>query len=421
MKHQYIIYLMGFYCFLIVVPLSHAQTVNTGDLTISPETIFSTVSDFDNTSTGSFINDGDVYVYANWNNDGVVDFMGDTGLTRYIGDNIQTLSGSQFCYLYNALFDNASSQLAFNLSGAISIANESDFEMGIVDNDNYGGTFQFEIDADHNYTSDDSHVDGPVVKVGDDAFIYPIGDRGYYRFAGISSPDVESHIFTGKYFFEETNTSYPVTNMGSNLVLVDNAEHWTIEPILSYTKDVMVTLSWSDLTTPTEILAEPLDALRIARWDDALQLWVDEGGVVDVDNQTVTTAVDAYGVFTLARINEGEVLPCELTIYNLVTPNGDGYNDFFNIEQAVDDTTCANNMNVKIFNRWGTLVYEASSYDEITTSKFYGYSDGNVTISRNRKLPTGTYFYILTFDYELDNTNKRNFKKAGYLYINGND
>lgn len=407
-------------CLVSLIVTGNAQTVNTGDLVVSPGTILSTVSDFDNTPTGALINDGEFYVYANWNNDGMIDFLGDTGITNFIGFAVQRIAGTNISYLYDVLFINASAQPAFELSGDLSITNQSTFSDGIVDNDNFGGTIIFEQNADHNQTSDQSHVDGPVVKVGDQGFRYPIGDSQYYRFAEISAPGFASDEFTGKYFFEDTNTNYPTNSIadGSHLILIDNAEHWTIERTAG-NNDVLVTLSWDEATTPAEILAAPTDAIHIARWDEDLNVWVDEGGVVNESEKIVTTAVNKYGVFTLARIDDSEVLPCALTIKNLVTPNNDNINDYFEVEQAVNSAACARNMKVTIFNRWGVKVYEEENYDT-TNSKFGGFSDGRATINRNEKLPSGTYFYILTFDYDANNSETKTYKKAGYLYINDN-
>ena len=401
---------------LLIAPFfGLSQTVNTGQVVITSGTIFSTVADFNNTATGSFVNDGDAYIYGNWNNDGVVDFLEPTGLTRYVGENTQLISGSEYSYLYNALFNNASAQPAFNLSGAISVANESAYRLGIVDNDNFGGTFQFEQDAYHVFTSNDSHVDGAVEKVGDNPFEYPIGDAGYFRFAGISDPDTTTEVFSGKYFFESTNTNYPVDNVRDGITLIDGAEHWTIENT-SATSEVLVTLSWNTNTTPSDILEAPYEAIHIVRWDAAQQLWVDEGGVVDATAQTVTTAVSDYGIFTLARVTE-RILPCVLTVVDLMTPNGDGINDFFEVSQPVNNSSCAQNIKVMIFNRWGAKVYEGENYDT-TSTPFEGYLEVKRTINKGEKLPTGTYFYILTFNYQ-NNGSTNQHKKAGYLYING--
>ncbi|MDN3664355.1 hypothetical protein QWY92_02910 [Algibacter miyuki] len=61
-----------------------SQTSNTGVLTVSEGTVFSTVKRFDNQTSGTFYNDGDAYIYSHFNNEGIVDFYGTTGLTRFI-------------------------------------------------------------------------------------------------------------------------------------------------------------------------------------------------------------------------------------------------------------------------------------------------------------------------------------------------
>ena len=102
---------------------------------------------------------------------------------------------------------------------------------------------------------------------------------------------------------------------------------------------------------------------------------------------------------------------CLPEIYNAISPNGDGLNDTFTIG-GID---CYPNNNLRIYNRYGVLVYEKQGYDNVT-NPFEGFSDGRATLKRGDKLPTGTYFY--TLEYNDDNKNK--VEKAGYLYINNN-
>ena len=107
------------------------------------------------------------------------------------------------------------------------------------------------------------------------------------------------------------------------------------------------------------------------------------------------------------------VLPATFEIYNGITPNGDNMNDFFWIKGIHDYP----NNNVKIFNRWGILVYETDGYgqgDDDSINTFNGTSEGRVTVQEDKNLPTGTYFYILTFQGE--NPGKDSYR--GYLYIN---
>ena len=89
---------------------------------------------------------------------------------------------------------------------------------------------------------------------------------------------------------------------------------------------------------------------------------------------------------------------------------------FFN---AVSDTTGFSiegveafpNNTLKIYNRWGVKVFEASNYDN-EGELFMGRSNGRVTISESELLPVGTYYYV--FEAE---TNSGTRSKISFLYI----
>jgi gliding motility-associated-like protein len=74
-----------------------------------------------------------------------------------------------------------------------------------------------------------------------------------------------------------------------------------------------------------------------------------------------------------------------ITIYNLITPNGDGKNDYFYIENLQENTYA-----LKIYNRWGNLVYSNDNYNNVWDAE---------------PLDDGLYYYSLTH-YK----NSKNFK-----------
>ena len=96
-----------------------------------------------------------------------------------------------------------------------------------------------------------------------------------------------------------------------------------------------------------------------------------------------------------------------LTIYNGVSSNSDGKNDGFTIEgiEAYPKNT------LKIFNRWGVLVYQKEGYTN--SDPFTGYSNGRSTIESGKKLPQGTYYYILEYQDSVGQTHNHN----GWLYL----
>ncbi len=393
---------------ILEVSPGRAQTVNTGLVQVQPGTIFATVGAFDNKPSGTFVNDGEVFVYNHFNNDGSVNFTtGLQGYTRFLGNVVQQLSGSNPSYFYDALFDNPSSNTAsFEVSGEISIDNEADFNKGILNDDDFGGLVIFQNNANHINTSDLSHVDGPVRKDGNTAFEYPIGDGGYYRFAGISAPDQASDMFTAKYFYLNPDPLYPLANKASALItFIDDQEYWSITPS-NPGSPVLITLSWDEYTTtPSQILPGTYQTIHIVRWDPAQNMWIDEGGVVDEFNKTVTTPVkmSSYGIFTLATYN---IAP-EVAVSQGFTPNSDGYNDVLKI----DGLEMYPNSKMTIFNRWGVLVYESNNYQ----NDWDGRSQSSLNVGGDQ-LPEGTYYYLLELGGDASSANYGKIYK-GYFYL----
>ena len=112
----------------------------------------------------------------------------------------------------------------------------------------------------------------------------------------------------------------------------------------------------------------------------------------------------------------GIVLACgSIVVHNAFSPNGDGINEKFVIDN-IDDTVCYPDNSIEIYNRWGVLVYETKGYNN-TSNAFEGISAGRSTIKEANGLPIGTYFYILNYT-SIDNTGKTiTNKKDGYLYL----
>ena len=87
----------------------------------------------------------------------------------------------------------------------------------------------------------------------------------------------------------------------------------------------------------------------------------------------------------------------DVNISKLVTPNGDLKNQSFNVAFVMNPNVDARNscdiiVTVKIFNRWGTKVFESRDYK----NDWMGTSGG--VIGAAEVLPTGTYYYVVTLE-----------------------
>ena len=76
---------------------------------------------------------------------------------------------------------------------------------------------------------------------------------------------------------------------------------------------------------------------------------------------------------------------------NAFSPNGDGFNDTWKMEGF----KLFNTVSVKIFNRWGQLVFESSDPN----------AEWDGTNKKGKDLPVGTYYYII--DYSTDSYSKK--------------
>lgn len=94
-----------------------------------------------------------------------------------------------------------------------------------------------------------------------------------------------------------------------------------------------------------------------------------------------------------------------LFVPNAFSPNGDGINDYFEIVGIGG----YERVKLKIFNRWGNLVYESGNYGPAGDGFWDGQSSRGVRTG-NGQMPTGTYYYTLDLG-------RGNEKLSGFIYL----
>jgi len=401
--------------FLLTTTFVFGQQVNHSNIAYNNLGIMSVMDDFFiEAGPHTYLQNGDLWLYSDFTNNKLLahDPSNSVSMMRFKGNEQQIVSGTGETHVYDLQIDNnTSTDDAVELDADILVNNNAEFLDGIVGADDATfGTLTFNPLATTSMTSDDSYVDGPVKKIGNTAFTFPIGDDNgslyQYRPASISAPSAITDEFVGQYFFANSNGQYPHASKDETLTVINDQEYWNIERVAG-NSPVSVTLSWDADTTPQSLIATPSD-LTIAHWNGSR--WVDQKTtasniVVDAAAKTVTAVTPTeYGIFTLATSNNSS----GIEIFNLITPNGDGVNDRFYIsglDSQIDVT-------VKIFNRWDILLYEQTSYGK-NDKYFEGFSEGRGTISKGNRLPTGTYYYLINYK----DTNGREQTLTGYLYI----
>ncbi len=139
----------------------------------------------------------------------------------------------------------------------------------------------------------------------------------------------------------------------------------------------------------------------------------DEGAVFSNLNETYTSVtVPKHGLYTFkyescdtfSLVTVG--FECPLEFSNTITPNGDGNNDYFLINNL--NPEIYSNSVLTIYNRWGTIVY---------TKVDYGLNEqwwNGKTTTGNININDGVYYYVLEI---FNNTIKQKEEYSGELHI----
>ncbi len=84
----------------------------------------------------------------------------------------------------------------------------------------------------------------------------------------------------------------------------------------------------------------------------------------------------------------------DFTISKALTPNGDEFNEFFKVTAVKD---CKFKIDVKIFNRYGAIVFQNEDYQNDWSADSHSSSIGGAN-----QLPNGTYYYVIVVTGEFD-------------------
>jgi hypothetical protein len=194
--------------------------------------------------------------------------------------------------------------------------------------------------------SDSSFVLGPVSKIGNDVFTFPIGTNdSLYAPLRISAPSLVTDKFVAEYIHTNPDPTYNVSSKDASIINVSTCEYWTLQRT-SGSSNVSVVLSW---TYSRSCRVNVPGELVVARWDGSK--WRNNGNSAITGNASAGTisslgTATTFIAFTLGSTTGNNPLPIELiefdaTLKNKVvdlkwTTASEKENDYFTLERTRD-------------------------------------------------------------------------------------
>ncbi len=322
-----------------------ALTIESG-LTMTVEGDFSHETNFLNWPTivsATIDNDGTIDLKGSWNNNTWGDpvFINTNGIgeVQFTGTDIQYIGLSGITDFENLTINNSSAS-GIQLDILINVLTHLELTDGIV-NGTFSNVVIIADGATSSPGSPDSFVDGPVRKIGNDKFVFPIGDGTVWARLAIDNTASSNNNteFTAEYWHEP----FFDQSFDGSLTGVSSEEYWTVSRVLN-DDDVPITLYWEDATRSD---IEPGPSLVVARYDGTD--WTSEGQS-DIDNgdpgNVTSDVVTDFTNLTFTFGTRDAPLPVEL-LFLTASVQSTGIlvewatitevnNDFFTVERSPD-------------------------------------------------------------------------------------
>ena len=179
-------------------------------------------------------------------------------LVRFNGNSTQIIGGSS-SITFNKLQNDNSSLGGIELHTDVQVLTKLELVRGVIFS-SVDNIISILDNAEADEGAAGSYVDGPMQKIGDDAFVFPIGDNGKWARAAISAPSDAATVFTAEYKRQEYAN---VVSLDEPLKKVSKLEYWMLDRAVT-TSAVEVTLYWQN-NAESEI--NNCQDLQLAHWN----------------------------------------------------------------------------------------------------------------------------------------------------------
>lgn len=300
------------------------------------------------------------------------------------GTNAQSINGSTISNFNNLTINNTSSS-GISLLSPITINGI----LTLTDGNIYTSTINsITLNSTGSSTSgsENSYVDGPFTKIGNTAFIFPIGNNSKWRRIGISNL-TGTETYTASYAwssYSNTSSYNPEINpLGS----VSRKEYWSLNKLGGAQANVQ--LFWENATQSS---ISDCATLKIAYRDNTNSYWekannsdniTTSGSCSGTNSGTISTTIPLtdFGIFTFGS-SEFVSLPISLTSFNIIQKENaveikwetisEKNNDYFIVEKTKDGINYEFVSKIKAAgNHNGILHYETEDFRPYDGLSYY--------------------------------------------------
>jgi hypothetical protein len=269
-------------------------------------------------------NNHNISLGGNWNNLGTIN-IGTSKITLD-GTSNQTIVSPSTATYFNELEINKPSG-RFYTGNSIVVPTLLTLTKGVIvtTSTKY---LQFADNGTTSGGSDSAYVDGPVKKVGNDLFTFPLGDTtlttGAYHPLSITAPTLSTDSFTGEYFAtpQTAGDSLQIDSVQS----ISSCEYYTLQRNGATTSIVVPTISWNTNSCGIYDNEDPL----LAGWDgsrwvdlgiDTIQYSAGFGSLKGAQGLNITTLIMTIGSSFLAAKTSDFILKKKLDAGYYTLPN----------------------------------------------------------------------------------------------------
>ena len=358
--------------------------------------------DVTNESGSSFQIDGQLNIKGNWTNNATASVAlagATTGTVEFQGSAAQTIGGTSSTIFEGLTVNNAA---GVNLSTNQEVNTQLTFSGGKLITSS-ANLLTLNDNATSSAGSATSFVDGPMRKIGNDAFVFPLGDGTRWARLGITAPTTITTQYTAQYFANNPTTDGYNSASRIGLTNVSIIEYWTLDQAVN-DDDVQVTLYWEDNDFSQILDCDGVpDDLRLAHWNGtAWEMNIDgvvlTGTCTGGSSGTMQSSASqpTYSPFTFGSKTGSNPLPIELLFFD-AQMNGkvvdifwststEINNDYFTVERSPDAVVFSELAKVKgAGNSSQTLHYNAVDANPLSGISYYRLKqtdfDGNYTYS----------------------------------------